>query len=171
MRPTAFPRLGLPRDPARRWTRRPGVYAVLPIEGQLLLTLQDDDRPELQLPGGGIDPGEAPVTALHREVWEETGWRIGAARRIGGFRRFTYMPEYDLWAEKVCTIYLARPVRRLGAPTEPHHSVVLMPPEEAVLRLGNPGDRAMIAHLFGLPRPSGRAALKEIRYVPDAPVR
>ena len=29
------------------------------------------------LPGGGIDPGESPLEALHREVWEESGQRIG----------------------------------------------------------------------------------------------
>ena len=27
-------------------------------------------------PGGGIDPGEDDLTALHREVWEETGLRL-----------------------------------------------------------------------------------------------
>ena len=32
------------------------------------------------LPGGGLDPGEQPEAALHREVWEETGQRVDIDR-------------------------------------------------------------------------------------------
>jgi 8-oxo-dGTP diphosphatase len=130
---------------ARRYRRRPGVYAVLLRGNSILTTFQESPKPELQLPGGGIDRGEHPIAALHREVLEETGWRIGGLRRIGAFRRFTYMPEYDLWAEKLCTVYLARPVRALGAPTEAGHTAVWLPVAEALEMLGNPGDRAMLA--------------------------
>ncbi|MFP4275193.1 MAG: NUDIX hydrolase [Paracoccaceae bacterium] len=129
---------------------RPGVYAVLPRGGRLLLTHQAEPWPELQLPGGGVDPGEQPLTALFREVWEETGWTIAAPRRLGAFRRFTYMPEYDLWAEKLCTIYLARPVRPLGPPAEPGHSVMWMRPEAALPELANDGDRHFTARALGL---------------------
>jgi len=129
----------------RRYRLRPGVYAVLAREGRLLVTHQQEPVPEYQLPGGGIDPEESPIAALHREVFEETGWRIAVARRLGAFRRFTFMPEYDLWAEKICTIYLARPVRPHGAPTEPGHTAYWMAPDEALRRLGNAGDRHFVA--------------------------
>ncbi len=129
----------------QRYGRRPGVYAILPLDGALLCTHQAAPIPEFQLPGGGIDPGEQPIAALHREVFEETGWCIAAPRRIGAFRRFTYMPEYDRWAEKLCTVYVARPVRRLGAPGEAGHTAVWLPADAALERLGNPGDRAMLA--------------------------
>jgi 8-oxo-dGTP diphosphatase len=133
----------------RRYRRRPGVYAVL-LEGDAILcTHQAEPTPEFQLPGGGIDAGEHPIAALHREVFEETGWRIAGARRIGAFRRFTFMPEYDLWAEKVCTIYIARPVRALGPPTEPGHLAVWLPVALALEVLGNAGDRAMLARAVG----------------------
>lgn len=132
----------------QRYRRRPGVYAIL-IEGDaILLTHQAAPVPEYQLPGGGIDPGEHPVAALHREVAEETGWHIGGLRRIGAFRRFCYMPDYDLWAEKLCTLYLARPTLRIGPPSEPGHSAVWMPAVEAVAQLGNAGDRAMLAQVL-----------------------
>jgi len=129
----------------QRYTRRPGVYAILPRDGQLLLTYQGDPHFEVQLPGGGIDPGEHPLTALHREVFEETGWRIAAPRRLGAFRRFTYMPEYDLWAEKLCHIYLARPVRAHGLPSEPDHVPLWLPAADAVAELYNDGDAAFVA--------------------------
>ena len=140
-------RYGEPVKTGQRYRRRPGVYAVLLRGDSILATFQQAPVPEFQLPGGGIDAGEQPVAALHREVIEETGWKIDVIRRIGAFRRFTYMPEYDLWAEKLCTVYLARPVLRLGPPSEAGHTAVWLPVEEAVARLGNPGDRAMLAAL------------------------
>lgn len=130
------------------YRRRPGVYAVLRDGDSVLVTHQAAPVPEFQLPGGGIDPGESPVAALHREVFEETGWKIGPVRRLGAFRRFTYMPEYDLWAEKLCTIYLARPVLRLGPPSEAGHTAVWMTLAAAVRELGNAGDRAFLRALL-----------------------
>jgi 8-oxo-dGTP diphosphatase len=106
----------------------PGFMPFCGGDGEVLLTHQDAPWPEYQLPGGGIDAGEQPLPALHREVREETGWSIRVERRLGAFRRFTFMPEYDLWAEKVCTVYLALPVQRLGPPTEPGHRAVWAAP-------------------------------------------
>lgn len=140
-------RFGEPVEPGRRYRLRPGVYALLRRQDALLLTHQSEPIPEFQLPGGGIDPGESPLSALHREVMEETGWRIEPIRRLGAFRRFTYMPEYDLWAEKLCTIYLARPIRRLGPPREPGHRALWMTLHEAARALGNDGDRAFVTKL------------------------
>ncbi|MES0825561.1 NUDIX hydrolase [Ruegeria sp. SCP11] len=145
-------RFGETPETGRTYTRRPGVYALLPQGKDLLVTWYDDGmNPELQLPGGGIDPGESPITALHREVFEETGWLIAAPRRIGAFRRFTYMPEYDLWAEKICMIFSARPVRRMGPPSEAFHEALWMETSDAVQMLGNAGDRHFAnRHLNGL---------------------
>ena len=142
-------RFGEPVVAGKRYVMRPGAYAILPLGRNLLLTHQEEPTPEFQLPGGGIDPGESAIQALHREVFEETGWRIAAPRKLGVFRRFTYMPEYDLWAEKLCHIYTARPVRELGPPSEAGHMAVWMKPDEAAHRLANEGDRYFVEQLFG----------------------
>ncbi len=134
----------------RSYQLRPGAYAVLWRENSILLTFQSNPRAEVQLPGGGVDTGESAIQALHREVFEETGWRIARPRRLGAFRRFTFMPEYDRWAEKLCHVYLARPVFRLGPPSEPAHTAVWMPPEAAVRSLANDGDRMFVSRLFRL---------------------
>lgn len=138
-------RYGEPVRPGQTYRRRPGVYAVLLDGDGLLVTHQSAPVPEYQLPGGGIDPGEHPIAALHREVMEETGWHIGQPRRLGVYRRFTYMPEYDRWAEKLCTIYVARPTLRIGPPTEPGHQAIWLDPRAGLDILDNAGDRAMLA--------------------------
>ncbi len=126
---------------------RAGVYAILPNMGQLLLTYQSGPHYEFQLPGGGIDAGESPIQALHREVFEETGWRIAKPRRLGAFRRFVWMPDYGFHAEKLCHIYTAIPVRKHGLPTEEGHEAVWMDVSDAIQELANDGDAAFVANL------------------------
>lgn len=130
-----------------KYRLRPGAYVILPRNGQVLLTFQESPKAEFQLPGGGVDKGENPIAALHREVFEETGWTIGQPMRLGAYRRFCYMPDYDLWAEKLCTIYVARPILRISDPTEPGHTAVWMSHESALSVLANVGDQAYLAGL------------------------
>ncbi|GFE49335.1 NUDIX hydrolase [Roseobacter cerasinus] len=132
----------------QRYVLRPGAYAILPLKRRVLLTAQIAEKVDIQLPGGGIDPGESAIHALHREVMEETGWRIAAPRKLGSFRRFVFMPEYDIWAEKLCHVYRARPVRQVAVPSEPDHETLVLSPADALECLGNDGDRLFLARYF-----------------------
>lgn len=134
-------RVGEVPQRGQKYTVRPGAYAILPIGRRFLLTADAANNFDIQLPGGGIDPGESPLQALYREVREEIGWSIGQPRRLGAFRRFVFMPEYDLWAEKMCTVFVARPTRLLHPPTEPHHETLILDADDAIASLGNDGDR------------------------------
>lgn len=134
-------RFGAVPERSIRYTRRPGAYVILPYRGMILLTYQAAPFWEFQLPGGGIDLGESPIRALHREVLEETGWRLSKPRRIGVFRKFVDMPEYSLKAEKVCTIYLAQPACRIGPPREADHSAHWVPQNLVPSLLKNSGDQ------------------------------
>lgn len=137
----------------QRYRRRPGAYALLVRGGQVLTTVQFGVETEIQLPGGGIDPGESPLPALHREVLEETGWSMRIERKLGVFRRFTFMPEYRIWAEKLCHVYLGRPGLRVGAPLEADHLPLWLPVSDAALELANAGDRAAVtAYMRGAGR-------------------
>ena len=148
-----IPRYGKP--PLRRtYVQRPGIYAILPLSGGFLLTQQEDPGPEIQLPGGGIDAGEHPIQALYREVREETGWKITRPYRFGTFRQFTYMPEYKIWAEKICHIYAAHPVRPVSEPIEVGHTVLWLDVEGALSAVGSTGGRRML--LRYVERISGR---------------
>ena len=143
-------RMGTPPQRNVTYRLRPGAYAILPLKNRFLMTAQITPEIDVQLPGGGIDPGESPLQALHREVQEEVGWRIAAPRKLGAFRRFAYMPEYDLWAEKLCAVYVARPVRRIAEPIEPDHVTLVLSASECEESLGNDGDRMMFRRYLGL---------------------
>ncbi len=140
-------RFGEPVIPDMTYRNRPGAYGVIRDGDDVLLTEQAEPRREYQLPGGGIDSGEGAVRALHRECYEETGWRIAVIRRLGAFQRYAFMPEYDLWARKVCHVYLCRPVLRVGPPVEPGHRALWMPIATAIDHLATDGDRSFLARL------------------------
>jgi 8-oxo-dGTP diphosphatase len=145
-------RVGDVPERGRTYTLRAGAYAILPIGRRFLLTADMQTPPDIQLPGGGIDAGESPLQALYREVREEIGWSICQPLRLGAFRRFVFMPEYDLWAEKLCHVYVARPARQLHAPMEPNHATLILDADDAIAALGNDGDRMfMRAYIDGRP--------------------
>ena len=127
---------------------RPGIYGIIIVNNNILLTEQNEE--EIQLPGGGIDKGEHYITALVRETFEETGWKIQPVKRLGFFHRFVYMPEYSKWAQKVCHIYICKGLYNLTSPLEKGHKAVLMKPREAVCLLESPGDRFFVKNYFGL---------------------
>ncbi len=54
---------------------RPAIRALLvdPAERVLLVRFEFPDASVWAPPGGGIEPGEDPIAALHRELAEETG--------------------------------------------------------------------------------------------------
>lgn len=70
---------------------------------QVLLILRRD-VPVWVLPGGGIDPGESPATAIVREILEETGFHVKVSRLVGAYTpinrlaRFTHLYECQIVA-------------------------------------------------------------------------
>ena len=142
-------RIGEAPQRGQSYKVRAGAYAILPIKRRFLLTAQITDIVDIQLPGGGIDPCESPLQALFREVREEIGWSISKPRRLGAFRRFVFMPDYDLWAEKICHIYVAHPARYIHAPSEPDHETLILDTDDALAALGCDGGRSFLARYVG----------------------
>ena len=83
------------RMPSGRETRREivehsGCVAIVAIDADdnVLLVNQFRKAVEkelLEIPAGGIDPGEDPVTTVRREMQEETGYLPQKVERLGGF--------------------------------------------------------------------------------------
>jgi 8-oxo-dGTP pyrophosphatase MutT (NUDIX family) len=95
---------------------RPAIYGIF-IEGEdvLLVRAPQTFQSVVGFPGGGIEPGEAPLDALRREFAEETGLDIEPVRLIWattGFHRSRLRPEQQLVA-------IHWEVRRVGGSLRP----------------------------------------------------
>ena len=159
-----IPRYGRPPRRGMAYRARPGAYALLIRDDRILLTVQETEAGEdVQLPGGGIDPGESARPALLREIVEETGYSAAILRRLTAWREFTWMPDYARHAEKLCHVYLGRPGLRLGPAREPGHRALWLPVAVARERIGQEGGRRALARWLDRPRqattsaPSGRS--------------
>ena len=69
-----------------------GVQGVVIRSGTEVLLVRQSYTPGWQFPGGGVEPGETVITALERELLEETGIAISSTPRLHGvfanFRAF-----------------------------------------------------------------------------------
>ena len=64
------------------------AVVVIDEQGNVILVGQFRhavDRFLLEIPAGGIDPGEGPVDAVRRELQEETGYFPRKVDKLGGF--------------------------------------------------------------------------------------
>jgi len=100
----------------------------------------------LEIPAGGIDPGEDPETAVRREMREETGFAPGTITRLGGFYSSPgYCTEY-------LHLYLATDLTpdRLHAEDSDKISLVRVPPDQIpdLIASGAICDAKSIAGLF-----------------------
>jgi len=64
------------------------AIVVVDVDDNVLLVNQfrkPVERELLEIPAGGIDPGESPEDAVRREMREETGYAPGRVELLGGF--------------------------------------------------------------------------------------
>lgn len=81
---------------------RPGSYGVVARDGEVLVVREASG---IFLPGGGIEPGETPREALEREIAEETGFRVDAAREVGRAGQYTGTNAAGRAYFKKCVFY------------------------------------------------------------------
>lgn len=78
------------RESQREVVEHAAVAAIVPVDaaGAVVLVRQyrlPAEEALLEIPAGGIDEGEEIEPAAQRELAEETGYRAGTLKRLGGF--------------------------------------------------------------------------------------
>ncbi len=139
-------RYGEPIKKNKHYVTRVGVYGLISVGKNLLLTEQNGE--EIQLPGGGVDKGEHILHTLFRETFEETGWKIQLVRRLGVFQRYAFMKEYNLWAHKIAHVYHCRGIYPIDTNLEEGHIPIIASPEQAEKILEDDGNRDIVKKFY-----------------------
>jgi 8-oxo-dGTP diphosphatase len=116
------------REPDVEYTDRLSVYAiVLDSKGRVLAV---EHKSRYFLPGGGIEPGESPGQALHREILEELGWKVKIGSEIGRAGEYVTVPERGQYINKLGTFFFCELDARSGSPCESDHTEVWLSVDE-----------------------------------------
>jgi 8-oxo-dGTP pyrophosphatase MutT (NUDIX family) len=104
--------IDLPSERTFSW--RPSAYAFLVNDGKILC-VKSALHDYWELPGGGVELGETPVQALHREVVEETGYQVEALDETPILMKndFFYAPDLDEYFQSLLMVFRARLVNHV----------------------------------------------------------
>jgi 8-oxo-dGTP diphosphatase len=134
----AAPQFGEP-EPGRAYRNRPAAFAVVEHEGRIALVRVAERNGRLgvlDLPGGGIDPGESGCAAATRETAEEAGLRVELEPEPFAHADHYFHPDPGRHVNTRGAFFAGRLVAE--APelkTEDDHTLVWMAPAEALAAL------------------------------------
>ncbi len=132
----SVPQFGTPA-PGRRYLDRLAAFTVIANDGRIATVRVDfpDGGTRLDLPGGGLDPGETHVQAARRECGEEAGLRVIIGDLVVEADHY-FLNEQGLGHNTRGQFFEGRlEGADAGLKTEDDHTLVWMTPQAALLAL------------------------------------
>ena len=102
------------RRPGRSYEQRSAAYAVI-FDASHRVACVVDKKLGLFLPGGGLEPGEDPLGAVHREVAEECARSLEIILPLGSAIQFVHASD-DKLLELHASFFLGRFGQSLDGP-------------------------------------------------------
>jgi 8-oxo-dGTP diphosphatase len=130
------PQFGKP-DAGRAYPDRPAAFVIVERDGEIALARVTfaAGGGRLDLPGGGLDPGETAEQAAVRECGEEVGLRIAIEAEVARADHY-FTNEDDSRVNTRGVFFAARLIEEApGLKIEDDHALEWMAPQEALLAL------------------------------------
>jgi len=120
---------------------RDGAYALIARDGLIALVRHGG---KLDLPGGGMDPGETPEDAVVRECREETGFAVRTGALIGEVVQY-FLNDGDAPVANHARIFEADILsEHPETKVEMDHETVWLTPQAVLLGLEKEGYAAVV---------------------------
>lgn len=129
----SIPQFGVP-EPGRAYPDRPVAFGVGVRDGLVaLVRVEPSDGPvRIDLPGGGVDPGESAEVAVAREFVEESGLEVAASFLLTRADHYFVNGAAESFNTRglffAVDVLAERPERKIEA----DHTLFWRPPEEAL---------------------------------------
>lgn len=132
----AVPQFGEPRA-GRVYTDRPAAFGILERDGQIAAVRieKPDGATWIDLPGGGVDPGETPEQGVVREFGEEAGLRVSVREPLTQADQFFVNTEGEAWNNRSAFFILDLVAPDAGLKIEDDHTLIWLSPLEAIASL------------------------------------
>ena len=135
----SIPQFGEPA-PGCAYPDRPAAFAIVERDGRIAVACVsfEGGGGRLDLPGGGLDPGETPAAAAERECGEEVGLKIAVEDEVARANHY-FTNEDDSRVNTRGVFFAARVLAE--APElkiEADHALEWMTPQEALVALDRP---------------------------------
>jgi 8-oxo-dGTP diphosphatase len=130
------PQFGKP-EPGRAYPDRLAAFVVVQRDGDIAVVLVTfrSGGSRLDLPGGGIDPGETAAQAAVRECGEEAGLRVSVDEPFTTADHYFVNDENETYNTRGVFFAARLLAEAPELKTEDDHALFWMPPQEALVKL------------------------------------
>lgn len=132
----AVPQFG-ERVAGRTYGERPAAFGILERDGQVAVVriVKPDGAAWIDLPGGGVDPGETPEQGVVREYGEEAGLKVAVRAPFARADQFFVNTEGQAWNNRSDFYVLELLGESPELKIEDDHELIWMAPLEAITSL------------------------------------
>lgn len=129
----AVPQFG-ERRAGRTYADRPAAFGILERDGQVAVVRieKPDGAVWVDLPGGGVDPGETPEQGVVREFGEEAGLKVAVRASFALADQFFVNTEGEAWNNRSAFFTLDLEADDSSLKIEEDHTLIWLSPLEAI---------------------------------------